>query len=84
MNVTQWNVLWSAALLPPQTMFPTDDIFEDISCTSPLTAAHLFGFLPSLDWQTALAPRQEKQPGQEEDRDKPGEASLPVDFVEFV
>lgn len=84
MNSTQWNILWSAALLPPQSMLPTESLFKNIPSTVPLTAIHLFGFFPSPDWENIVFPEQDQQTECSEDMDDCVASPSMVEFVAFV
>ncbi len=80
MNATQWNISWSAALLPPQEMVPP----ESIASPSSLTANQLFGFFPAPNWETIALPVQAQQTDDAEDKDDSVTSTVTVEFVAFV
>ena len=58
-STTQWSILWSIALLPPQEMLPPESFFRTTQCnnTASINSEHLFGFapcIPPLTWDNSI------------------------------
>ncbi len=65
-NTTQWSILWSTALFPPQEMIPPDSIFCNTShnYTSSTNSEHLFGFspcIPTPPWESDVISSHEQE-----------------------